>query len=102
MCGKSVQGSHLCPKCEQEVLGKQKSRRFLLTGITGIILAYIVLAVWREYTAKRSEVDFTIVSSFYDWSISRGIDILRSPFMFIPAVLILLIIAFLIGTKLTK
>jgi hypothetical protein len=102
MCGKSIRGSLLCETCEKEVLEKQKSRKWLLSGILIVATGGIVYLLWNEYQEKQSQVDLSIVSRTYINLIGAGKGILASPFLFIPAVVILLIVAFLIGTKLAK
>jgi hypothetical protein len=102
MCGKSIRGSLLCGTCEKEVLEKQKSRKLLLSGILIIATVGIVYFLWNEYQARQSQVDLSIVSRAYTNLIGSGKGILASPFLFVPAIVLLLVVAFLIGTKLAK
>lgn len=102
MCGKSISGGLLCEACEKEMLEKHKGKRYILSGITGIILAGAAYFVWGWFQENRDQVDFSVVYRFYNSSITLGKAILASPYLFIPLVLVLLILAFIIGTKLSK
>jgi hypothetical protein len=102
ICGKSTQGSPLCEDCEGEVLEKQKGSRIVLSGIVGVILAGAVYVVWNEYSEKQSQVDSTIVTGAFGNFFSMGTGAIRSPFIFAPVLLILIVLAFYWGVRITK
>jgi predicted nucleic acid-binding Zn ribbon protein len=102
VCGKSVQGSLLCETCEKEVLEKQKGRRTTLTLITGIVLVGIIYLFWTEYSKKQSQVDPSIITSALNSFVGMVSGFMGSPYAAIPAILIFIIAAFIIGLKIAK
>jgi hypothetical protein len=102
MCGKSVRGTLLCETCELEVLQKQKGKRFFISGLATIVLFSALYFLWVEYSEKKSQIETGIVTGAFDNFGATFIALLKSPFMFVPVVLILLFVAFIIGTKLSN
>jgi hypothetical protein len=101
-CGKSISGGFLCEECEKNTLKKQKSGKYLLSGITGVILVSIVYILWNKYNEKQSQIDLSIFNRTYNVVLATGKAILASPFIFVPLVIVLLIAGFFIGMKLSK
>jgi nitrogen fixation-related uncharacterized protein len=102
ICEKPTQGTPLCVACESEVLKKQKGRSMVLSVAMGLIMIGAVYFVWNEYSGKKSQVDPTIVTGSLENFLATGTAILRSPFILAPVLLILIVVAFYWGVKLTK
>jgi hypothetical protein len=94
ICEKPTQGTPLCVACESEVLKKQKGRSMVLSVAMGLIMIGAVYFVWNEYSGN--------VTGSLENFLATGTAILRSPFILAPVLLILIVVAFYWGVKLTK
>ncbi|RMF89730.1 MAG: hypothetical protein D6733_05685 [Methanobacteriota archaeon] len=101
-CGKSIPGGYLCEECERKVLETHRGRRYLLSGATGIILIALIYVVWTEYQEKRGEIDLSVFSRFSSAIAAYARAVLASPYLLIPLVIVMIIAAFIIGTRLSK
>jgi len=102
VCGKSVRGTPLCEQCEKEALEKQRGRMYLLTVLMSLILIGAIYFLYTSYKEKQSQIDLSVVPSTYNAVIAISRDVIASPFIMVPAVLVLIILVFIIGTKMTK
>ena len=97
-----MRGSYLCKECEEVVLKTHTTRRHFLSAVMGLLIIAVLYMMWAGYQANKDEVDFGLVEQRYDNFLSLMNASLDSPLILIPAVLLLIIVAFIIGTKLSK
>ena len=97
-----MRGSYLCKECEEVVLKTHTTRRHFLSAVMGLLIIAVLYMMWTGYQANKDEVDFGLVEQRYDMFFSSLQVGLNSPLLLIPAVLLLIIVAFIIGTKLSK
>ncbi len=102
VCGKAVQGSLMCEDCESEVLEMQKGRGYLLSGLLGIVFIAVLFLLWKGYRENQSQIDLGIVTGGLGRFMETVSAFLASPYILIPTVIFFIIIAFLVGVKLSK
>jgi predicted nucleic acid-binding Zn ribbon protein len=102
MCGKTVHGSLLCDDCMKEILDKQRSRKYLLSLFMVIIIVGGVYFAWLDYQEKQSDIDTNIFKRWYDTAQESGFAFINSAWVFVPVLIFLIVIAFVIGTRISK
>jgi len=102
MCGKSVRGSLLCEECEREVLEKQRTKRYLLSALAGVVMVVSAYLLWRGFQERRSEVEPQIIVGLGEKAWLSLSDFARSPYMLVPTIIVLVLAALYFGVKLSK
>ncbi len=102
VCGKSVRGSLLCEECEKIELTNKRPRGYILSGLLGIILVGAVYYAYQAFKEREADINYSIFTDAYYGIIAAGRGFIASPYMLVPVVVIFIILAFIIGVKISK
>lgn len=102
VCGKSVQGTPLCEECEKKTFEEHKGGKTFLTFLVTIVFVGALYLSFETYKKRQSEFNPEILSSATGNLLDLAIGFAKSPYVIVPAGILMVILALLIGVKITK